>query len=49
VLIQHTQSVFYAIQADIFFGNLAALKTIAELITYNIGFLLRYIILIIIK
>jgi hypothetical protein len=42
-------SVFYVIQADMFFKNLAALKAVAELTTYNIGFSLRYITLIIIE
>jgi hypothetical protein len=43
------QSIFYAVQADMFFRNLAALKVVAELTTYNISFSLRYITLIIIK
>jgi hypothetical protein len=47
--IQYARSVSYAVQADMSFRNLAALKAVAESITYNIGFLSRYITLIIIE
>jgi hypothetical protein len=43
------RSVSYAVQANMFFKNLAALKAVAELTTYNIGFPSRYITLIIIE